>query len=195
MEEKDTWQEFLEGSKKALSEIFLNYHDDLFRYGKRLTSHNEIVKDCIQDLFLRLWKNRNNLKYVQQIKPYLLKSLRNHLIDSLEFLKPYTPLDIESDSSFIVNFSTEDFLPDERVDEEKRLKVVQSLNKLTPRQREIIYLRYFEELDFTTIAHVMGMNIQSVRNVIFRGMQTLRDLLVIQLFIMLLSKQELTLPG
>ena len=59
------WQNFLQGDKEALSGIFLNFHDDLFRYGFKLSGNENLVKDAIQDLFLKLWKNRSNLKPVE----------------------------------------------------------------------------------------------------------------------------------
>ena len=59
------WQNFLQGDKEALSGIFLNVHDDLFRYGFKLSGNENLVKDAIQDLFLKLWKNRSNLKPVE----------------------------------------------------------------------------------------------------------------------------------
>jgi RNA polymerase sigma factor (sigma-70 family) len=185
----EIWDSFLSGDKSALSDIFLNYHDDLFRYGMRLARNNEMVKDAIQDLFLKLWKNRKTIRSVGHIKPYLLKSLRNHIIDNLELQKPVTFQETDSESVLDISYSLEDFIPNNQVEEETRVKVIEALNNLTPRQREIIYLRYFEELDFATIAQVMGMNIQSVRNTIHRGMQTLRNLMLLQPFLILLSIQ------
>ena len=55
----------MQGDKAALSEIFLQFHDDLFRYGLKLSHSENMVKDAIQDLFLKLWKNRSNLKPVE----------------------------------------------------------------------------------------------------------------------------------
>ncbi len=61
MNEAEWWPLLIQGSRQALSEIFLAYHYDLFRYGTRLIRDQETVNDCIQNLFLRLWKNRENL--------------------------------------------------------------------------------------------------------------------------------------
>ncbi|MBN1158796.1 MAG: sigma-70 family RNA polymerase sigma factor [Bacteroidales bacterium] len=187
MNRKNPWRGFLQGERNALSEIFLTYHDDLFRYGLKLAGNEETVKDCIQELFLKLWKNRDNLKPVQNIKPYLLKSLRNHIIDSMELQKQNASLDSEIESALSMSYTEEDFATGNNVPEETRLKVIQALNKLTPRQREIIYLRYFEELDFNIISQVMGINIQSIRNVIHRGMQLLRDHMLILTFLLWIS--------
>lgn len=190
MDEQSKWQQFLHGSQQALSDIFLLYHDDLFRYGIKVAGNREMVKDCIQDLFLKLWKNRSNLKIVQTVKPYLFKSLRNHLVDSLEFQRPSLPLNDETLNVLEIVYSHEDFLINDQVTAETRQQVILALNKLTPRQREAVYLRYFEDLDFETIAHVMEMNVQSVRNLLQRGMQLMRDTMLIQPFLIMLGKAQ-----
>jgi RNA polymerase sigma factor (sigma-70 family) len=186
MTDQERWKLFLGGNKDALSQIFLDFHDDLFNYGMKLAGESDLIKDCIQDLFLKLWKNRSNLDSVQVIKPYLLKSLRHHIQDSIQLRKSRHFVDFES--MFEVVYSHEDFLIDEQVTQEVRKKVVDALNQLSPRQREAIYLRYFEDLDFETIAQVMEMNVQSVRNIIHRGMQVMRDLMVLHTFFLMLRK-------
>jgi RNA polymerase sigma factor (sigma-70 family) len=182
------WLHFLEGDKNALSEIFLKFHDDLFRYGVKLAGDENLVKDSIQDLFLKLWKNRTNLKPVENLKPYLFKSLRNHIIDSLELRKYTVSIENDFEHSFEVVYSTEDFLINSQVTKDTRKQIIDALNQLMPRQREAIYLRYFEELDFDTIATVMDMNVQSARNVLHRGISALREKMLLWPFFVLLGK-------
>jgi len=118
----------------------------------------------------------------------LFKSLRHHIQDSMELRKPWLLLDRDSEITFEIVYSHEDFLINEQINAETRQKVISALNQLTPRQREAIYLRYFEDLDFNIIAQVMGMNVQSVRNIIHRGMEVMRDLMVITVFFLMLGK-------
>jgi RNA polymerase sigma factor (sigma-70 family) len=182
MKESYSWSLFLQGDKHAFSEIFLTYHDDLYRYGIKLSRDPEIVNDCIQELFLKLWKNRTNLKPVLDIKPYLFKSLRNHIIDNLELKRQTLPIDQDIEELFIIEFTAEDFMISVQTEKETQQKVIKLLNQLTPRQRHAIYLRYFEELEFETIARIMDMQVQSVRNLISRGLLLMRDLTLILLF-------------
>ena len=188
MEEPKLWQLFLNGDKKALSEIFLTYHDDLFRYGKKIAGNYHIVEDCIQDLFVKLWNNRKNLRPIQIIKPYLLRSLRNHVIDSLESLKDYKITEDGSAELNQITYSHEDFLINNEVDEETRQKIIHALNQLKPNQKEIIYLRYFEDVDFEEIAKIMNMSVPSARNLLSKCMKVLRDIIIPELFILMLCK-------
>ena len=176
MNESYWWSLFLQGDKHAFSEIFLSCHDDLFRYGIKLTRDPEMVNDCIQNLFLKLWKNHKNLKPVRDIKPYLFRSLRNHIIDILELKKPTLPLDNDIEEMFVIEFTAEDFMISNQVEKETQEKIIQLLNQLAPRQRHAIYLRYFEELEFETIAQILEMQVQSVRNSISRGLRVMRTL-------------------
>lgn len=184
MDDQLNWHLFLEGDKKAFSEIFLYYHDDLFNYGIKLTANKDIVDDSIQELFLKLWKNYKNLKPVQFVRPYLFKALRHHILDNLKILKPCESIDDDELTSFST-YSPEDFMIDNQVSQEIHKQIIEVLNKLSPRQREAIYLRYFENLEFSTIAHIMGMNVQSVRNIIHRAIEQLRNLMLLSFFICL----------
>jgi RNA polymerase sigma factor (sigma-70 family) len=190
MNETGSWALFLKGDKKAFSAIFILYHNDLYRYGLKLAGDKELVNDCIQNLFLKLWKNHQNLKPIQNIKPYLLKSLKNHIVDSLELRRTFLPIDNAIEEQFEMKFSPEDFLINEQVQKETRDKVIALLNKLTPGQRHAIYLRYFEDLDFETIALVMDMKVQSVRNTISRGLSVLRDLTMISYFFAMIGRPD-----
>lgn len=175
MNQSHWWSLFLQGDKHAFSEIFLASHDNLFRYGMKLTRDTELINDSIQNLFLKLWKNRNNLKPVQDIKPYLFKSLRHHIIDILELERKTLPIDQDIEELFIVEYTAEDFIISDQVEKETHEKIIHLLNQLTPRQRHAIYLRYFEEMEFETIAQIMDMHVQSVRNLISRGLQLMRN--------------------
>jgi RNA polymerase sigma factor (sigma-70 family) len=62
-------------------------------------------------------------------------------------------------------------------------KITALLNELPKRQKEVIYLHYFEEMDYNQIAAVMGINYQSVLNLTQKALQKLRsaDLLILLL--------------
>lgn len=182
------WKAFLAGDKKALSEIFLEYYDDLFRYGFKLTSDKNLVEDVIQELFLKLWKNRLQLSPVDNLKPYLFKAIRNKVIDNLNLLRPSVEISESIEKNLALVYSPEDFLITSQAEESTRHRVITALNKLPPRQREVIFLRYFEEIDFETIAQIMEVNVQSVRNTIHRGMEAMRDLMMLQPLLLLLSR-------
>jgi RNA polymerase sigma factor (sigma-70 family) len=176
MENQVLWNRFINGDKEALSLIFRTYFDDLFSYGLKLTQNREIVEDSMQDLFYKLWKNRNNLDQKNNIKAYLFKALRHHILDNLCWKNRFENVSDLSEDLFEIQFSHEDFLISEQLNKETREKLIQALNNLAKSQREAIYLRYFKDYDFQAISEIMSINVQSVRNAIQRGLNALRDI-------------------
>lgn len=175
MKENALWLKFISGDKKALSYIFKMYYKELYNYGLKFTNDADFTMDSIQDLFLKLWNNRNHLENVSEFKPYLFKSLRNKIIDNLKLIPKYDSLNENQDQDLFIDFSHEEFIISRQLTKEKKEKLLQALNKLSPRQREAVYLRFFEELDFETIATIMKTNVQSVRNTLHRAMTSLRN--------------------
>ncbi len=78
--EEELWAEYIDDNRKAYSVLFLRCYERLFRYGMQFSSSDEIVKDSIQKLFLRLWKRRKELVCPESVYGYLYVSLRRILL-------------------------------------------------------------------------------------------------------------------
>jgi RNA polymerase sigma factor (sigma-70 family) len=176
MEQQILWKRFINGDKEALELIFRTYFDELFSFGLKLTRNTEIVEDSLQDMFFKLWKNRNNLDGVCNIKGYLLKALRHHVYDNLSWKNRFVHCETPPEDLFEIEFSHEDFLITEQLNQETREKLINILNQLTNSQREAIYLRFFKGYDFNNISDIMDISVQSVRNAIHRGLLAMREL-------------------
>lgn len=177
MKDSFLWEKFLKGDKKAFTQVFDKYYEELYNYGIKLVKENYVVEDSIQELFLKLWKNKEKLHPVISLKPYLFKSFRHQLIDNINYTIRFENIEEQHQEKLEIVFSPEDFFITHQTEKEIREKLAKALNKLTKSQREAIYLRFFEELEFEEIASVLSINIQSVRNTIHRGMKSLRDIL------------------
>ena len=78
------WSLYLKGDKEALEQIYRRYYPLLLNYGCRLSANQDLVQDCIQNLFIKLMSKSRNLSDTPSVKGYLLKAFRNNLLDSLE---------------------------------------------------------------------------------------------------------------
>ncbi|WP_338870278.1 RNA polymerase sigma factor [Spirosoma sp. SC4-14] len=184
----ESWRAVKHGDPEALSRLFLCYYDELFSYGYRLLSDEDFVKDCLQDLFLKVWQRREAIGDVREIRPYLFKSMRRCIIDGLRANHNRFRLWTEDDERYLeITFSHEDFLISQQIDQQQREQLTNALNKLTKREREAIHLRYFENFSPATIALIMDMKEQSVYNLLHRAMQSLRD----NFFLLLLVRLSL----
>jgi RNA polymerase sigma factor (sigma-70 family) len=156
--------------------IFNNFFDVLFNYGIRIIKDDELVKDCIQELFFRIWKNKIDFSTINNQKSYLIKGLRNQIINILE-LKQNNITKVDIEDYFQIDFSPEDYYIKDQQEKLTRNRVLDALNQLTKKQKETVYLRYFEDLEYDEIAQIMGINVQSVKNNIQRSYNPLRKYL------------------
>ena len=131
-----------------------------------------MVKDLIQELFVKLWERRESIGDVVNVKAYLLVSLRNELIHASKNNRLSDSTLSEKAGLFIL--AAEDFMIIEEDSKELKLRLVAVLNKLSDRQREVIMLRFYHNLSFEELAEVMEMNTQSVRNLLFRALERIR---------------------
>lgn len=166
------WQRFRQGDHALLGEIFQKQYNELYYYGLKLVAISELVKDTIQDIFTDIWLRRQKMAEVGNIKAYLFVSLRRELLHRVQKIRKMNSLDVHFSEPF--DFSIEDFIVKEETGLKATLVIVQSLKKLTERQREVILLRFNHELEFQDIAQVLDMNVQSVRNLLFRALENIR---------------------
>ncbi|QHT67625.1 sigma-70 family RNA polymerase sigma factor [Rhodocytophaga rosea] len=174
--EPEIWRSFTGGNQQAYSYIFVQYKDMLYGYGLTIVSDEEMVCDCIQELFLDLWLRRKNLAQVKTIKYYLLVAFRRQLISKIENRKKQMNLSRQA-ADFLETThaeSSEAELIHEQILEEGHDKLALSMNHLPKRQKEALYLRYYEKLSYEEIMEVMSLSYKSVRNLVSLAIQVLR---------------------
>jgi len=186
------WTDLLKGDQHALKQIYLEYHTGLFQYGMRILLNEEATRDCIHNLFVKIWANHKNLKHTDNIKYYLMSALRNEIINyrTRESRYKHDQIDLET---FMLDFSVESvYIRKEEINEQTE-KLVGAMNQLTPRQKEIIYLRYFEELNYDQIADMMDITVKGAYKLSARALDALKEIMKIDkvlLIGMLLSAKQ-----
>ena len=90
--EQELWQAFLSSDKDAFAWLFEKYADAMYAYGSKMTSDTELIKDAIQDVFIKLYKNRQNLRKNVSVKGYLFVALKRTL---LNLFQTHTMLSLE----------------------------------------------------------------------------------------------------
>ena len=168
------WKLFLEGDDQAYSWIYTHYIQVLYNYGLQITPDSEIVKDCIQDVFVKIYKAKKKLTVPQNPKVYLMIALKNNIYNTFNQER------LQKNYAFSV-YQTEEQLTvkNEFIDQEARHEEMNNIKRmmkiLTPRQREVIYYRFIEELSYDDICQIMGLNYQSAYNLLQRSLQKIRE--------------------
>ncbi len=165
------WQKLLNGEATALELIYQQNAALLTAYGYKLTQNKEIINDAIQDIFINLWQKKAQLPVVQNIKAYLLKSLRNRILRILES-RSLTGNGEQPNEAIQDSFENRIIL--EELEQETLSRLHLCIQNLPTRQKEVINLRYFQNLKTEEIAEVLDINYQSVSNLLYKGIKALK---------------------
>lgn len=168
------WKAFRSGNEKALVTIFERFTKPLFNYGYKIAGDRELVKDTIQELFIEIWQKRELLSDTDSIKYYLYRALRRRLARSLSSgSRIFTTASSEELNSELTP-SAESILINEQIAKEQTERLSSMFDTLTKRQKEVMFLRYFDELSCDQIAMIMKLSKQAVYNLIHHSIQHLK---------------------
>ena len=166
---------FQAGNMAAFSQLYDLHINILFNYGLKLTIDKELLKDCIHDIFVKLYTKKDELGTIDNLKSYLFISLKNKLCDELRKRMYMSDTTAEEVNAIAPTDVEDDYMEEEQRQNEFSL-VKRLLDQLSPRQREALTLYYIEEKKYEDICEIMNMNYQSVRNLMYRGLTKLRSL-------------------
>lgn len=163
---------------KDIGVIYNENIEGLFSYALYLGFEKEIIMDAIHDVFCKLSADKSLLRDASNIKFYLFRSLKNRLLDIYKSKNTQTTVytsDFTDILPFDIDISTEDVIIQEEERQKIKNKIEEMLNSLTPRQREIVYLRYVESYDYNQISALLNISIPSCHKLITKSMKTLRE--------------------
>ncbi|MEM9829629.1 MAG: sigma-70 family RNA polymerase sigma factor [Bacteroidota bacterium] len=164
----DIWQAFKQGDRQAYATLYHQYVQSLFQYGYRLCSDRERVKDAIQDIFFYLWEHRSGLGNVQHPQYYLFRALRRKILVSNKSISFSQLSDGDAvDTSFEAQWMDEET----KANDERCLH--RGLQQLTERQREAIFLKYYQNMPVDNIARLMNIQRRAVYQLLSKAIQAL----------------------
>lgn len=174
--EKKLWIDFKNGHEQAFNKIYDKYVNALYNYGCKLVPDGALIKDCIQELFIDLWRNKESLTEPESVKFYLFRSLRRKVFRIIKKEHRYAKRGMHLESTaFEIVPSPEFEIINQQIDKEKKDLLITALNKLTERQREALFLKYFSDMSNKEIGRIMSLKRQSVYNLISDGLNALKS--------------------
>ena len=185
MSEKKLWNQLKAGDKVALETIYRTYFKDLYSYGKKFAKDTSVIEDCIQELFIELWSKRQNLSETDQIKPYLYVSIRRKILGQVKKGRNRTGIELQ-EYHFDAELSIEHILIQNEDNLEQKRYIETAFEQLSDRQKEILYLKYYAQMDYDAISEIMDMNYQSARNLVSRAIAKLSKVLSVKMLLILL---------
>lgn len=186
------WKNFLEkGDEFSFSLIYNKYVEELYAYGISLGFQKENCKDAIQDVFIKIFLDRNNISKIENKSGYIFRSYKNRLIDLEKKNNNKDNIDSVEDK-FTIEVTILDNLIETEIANIVKEKIKKLLESITSNQREVVYLKYVVGLQHSEIAEILGIHEESARKLLYRAMEKLRnkisndELYLIAIYFMLL---------
>lgn len=177
MTDRELWLKMKSGDRTAFEAVYRAHISALSRYGRRFSPDSELIVDCVHDLFVDLWNKREQIGETNSIRPYLLVSLRRLILKKVDQNERFSDKQPE-DCAFELELSIEELIAAGENDRENAIALKKAFEGLSDRQKEAIYLKYYEKMEYEDICKAMQINYQSARNLIFNGIKKMRELIV-----------------
>ncbi len=168
------WKRFKEGNDEAFYTLYDHYAGNLYKYGGHFSRDKDLIKDCIQDLFLDLYKYRKKLSETDNIQFYLFCSLRRIIHKELLKVIPREYHELNFSMNDNPDLSCEDSLISIETEIENHRALSEAMKSLSNRQREGLSLKFEHNCSYAEIAEIMGVTIESARTIIYRALKELR---------------------
>ncbi|MDF9799407.1 RNA polymerase sigma factor (sigma-70 family) [Catalinimonas alkaloidigena] len=188
LSDEEVWKRLRGGHHAALEYLYRTYAMALFNYGMKLYGKNEWVQDTLQDLFVDLWKQHQSLTAVKAVKTYLFKAFTYKLHRYCKKEKRWLyQMNYDRLPEMDVALPVEHTMIAEQLSREQKLRLASAMEKLPPRQKEVLHLLFEEEMQYEEVSQIMQINVRSVYTLAWKGISSLRKLVIDFLFVVVSS--------
>jgi len=170
---REVWDNFRAGNQAAFAEIYRLFVPEMFRFGRFFTDDRDLLQDCIHDVFINVFNRKDALRR-DDFSNYLMTALRNELFKSFRDAKT-TIQPEEAETELATVASPEDTYIENENRQQTHRQIQLYLAALTERQRQALFYRYIMELPFNKIQSIMGLNYQSVLNLVQRAINKIKS--------------------
>jgi RNA polymerase sigma factor (sigma-70 family) len=183
----ELWATFRQGDEAAFVDIYKTYVNKLHNYGVKFCGDRELVKDCLQDFFIYLRKNREKLGDTTSIKFYLFKAFRRRVVDYIKARESEQRKN-EQASGFQLQIEVSDEIKfiDRQLQEQQLLRLNNAIEALTEKEREAVFYYFYEGLSYQDIAEILNFtHIASARRLVYKALANIKDSIKTSLLLIL----------
>jgi RNA polymerase sigma-70 factor (ECF subfamily) len=167
--------------------LFLKHHKELISLSYNVVRDRDAAKDVVQEVFVKLWKNKESLEFGERIKHYLFKATAHASLNHLRGQRRYYRLE---DLAAQSGTETTSF-------KELELRSRQAIDRLPPQCKAIFILSRHEGLKYQEIADTLGLSVKTVENQMGIALEKLREdlkpFLSLEVFTLLVTLASLLL--
>lgn len=179
VDDEKLWNDFRSGSKAAFEYIYRNNVSILYNYGFKICQDKMLTKDAVQEVFLSLLSKYDKVGNTNAVKLYLFKSLRTEIFKRLKVEQRFIDV-LSVDNEFSMQYSAEDKMIEDEITMIRIRELAQVIEVLPRRQKECIYLRFYEGMTFQEISDIMDIEVSSVYKMLYKAIEKLYENLALK---------------
>lgn len=170
--DKQLWLKIAESDQQAYAEVYRFYYRRFYNYGKKFTDNDTLLEDSIQEVLLIIWDKRTTLASIEYPGTYFYTSFRYTLLQKLKQGRKLLTTEMPADEP---EFAEEPAIIIKETEAGVKQQLQKALNTLTSRQREAIFLRFYEGLPYNEVASVLGITPKATYKIMARALSQLRE--------------------
>ena len=173
------------GDEQAFALLFRHYYPFLADHLLRVVNSEPVMEELLQDVFLKIWMNREALTKVENFAAYLYIVSKNHALNALEKLAS----EFNAKSRYLKD---PQLFEDQPGDEHKALQTAlldEAIDSLPERQKQVYLLHRHERLSYIEIAEKLGIGRETVKTHLEKAVKSIKEYLGDKLAILILLLQ------
>lgn len=167
------WEGIRQGDINALFRLYELLFTHLLNFGIRYSADLDLARDLVNEMFMEIWDKQQALPEVDNVQSYLLsyikrKVTRHYYHDELRQKA------ISAQQDELHELSYEEFIVNIQSEQHLRSKLKTALQKLTPKQKELVQLKFFDDLSYIEIAERTSLTVKTAYNTIYDALKILK---------------------
>jgi RNA polymerase sigma-70 factor (ECF subfamily) len=177
--QRDILENIKKGDLHSFKQLFENYYVMLCYIANGYLNSKQLSEEVVDDVFYKIWENRETLNIHTSLKAYLVKAVRHRSINYLEQNRSSYYISDTSIKDGCENF----FFSDTNtplsglISKEQEDAITQAISSLPAGCRKVFHLRHFENLKYEEIALKLNISVNTVKSQMQTALQKLRQLL------------------
>lgn len=159
----------------AYAIMYREYFRRFFNYGKKFIEDEILIEDAAQEALLMIWEKRSLLSEIKFPGTYFYSAFRNILFTKM---RKSSPVELPGDTLAEPGFNAEQIIFEKETNEELKQKLGLAIQQLTARQREAIFLKFYEGFSYEEVASILDITVKSTYKIMARAIATLKENIV-----------------
>ena len=184
--EKQKWKQIAEGDQQAYAAIYRFYYRRFYNYGRKFTDDEALVEDAVQETLLAIWDKRHTLASIEFPGTYFYTSFRYAIFGKLKQRQRV----VSDEPNNEPEFAADQIMIARETEAGVKEQVEKALATLTTRQREAIFLRFYEGLSYEEVASVLNITTKATYKIMARALAQLKENLILSCGLLLFLLQD-----